>query len=180
MISIYTPSNTAPDILETILVQREQLLDRIVDRLARSMTSGDKHHILLVGPRGSGKTFLTCLTEHRLQIRPELKDHMRIAWLAEDEVITSLLDLAMAIADQLACEYPGEFEADYRAAIRGLDPTEAEDVVFKRILDQLGTRNLLLLTENLNYTLHRIGDMGRKRLRAFYQEHQQIATLATS
>jgi len=41
-ISAYTPSNTDPKVLKRIFVQREKLLERIVDRLSRSMTSGDK------------------------------------------------------------------------------------------------------------------------------------------
>jgi len=55
LISAYPPSNMDRGLLKRIFVRREQLLDRIVDRLSTSMTSGDKHHLLLVGPRGSGK-----------------------------------------------------------------------------------------------------------------------------
>ncbi|MFM8475364.1 MAG: hypothetical protein ACKOEO_06155, partial [Planctomycetaceae bacterium] len=56
VISAYTPSNTDRGILKRIFVQREKLLERIVDRLSRSMTTGDKHQMLLVGPRGWVKT----------------------------------------------------------------------------------------------------------------------------
>jgi Cdc6-like AAA superfamily ATPase len=55
-ISAYTPSNTSPDVLERIFVQREKLLDQINKRFERSMLHKSKHHALLIGPRGSGKT----------------------------------------------------------------------------------------------------------------------------
>ncbi len=87
-ISAYTPSNTDPELLKRIFVQREKLLERIVDRLSRSMTTGDKHHILLVGPRGSGKTHLVSLAVWELQAKQELADAMRIAWLGEDDSFT--------------------------------------------------------------------------------------------
>ena len=121
VISAYTPSNTDRELLKRIFVQRERLLDRIVDRLARSMLTDDKHHILLIGPRGSGKTHLVSLVEYELRKRSELSDAMRVAWLGEDDTFTGLIDIALGIADQLATEYPDEFDADYRASVRGLD-----------------------------------------------------------
>ena len=91
-ISAYTPSNTNPEVLKRIFVQREKLLERIVDRLSRSVTSGDKHHVLLIGPRGSGKTHLVSLATWELQKREELHAKMRIAWLGEDDSFTLLLE----------------------------------------------------------------------------------------
>ena len=70
ILSTYTPSNTDPELLKRIFVQREKLLERIVDRLSRSMTTGDKHHILLIGPRGCGKTNLVSLAVWELQKKP--------------------------------------------------------------------------------------------------------------
>ena len=67
--------------LRRIFVQRETLLERIIDRLATSMTTGDKDHVLLVGPRGSGKTCMVSLAAWELQKKEELSDVMRIAWL---------------------------------------------------------------------------------------------------
>ncbi len=106
VISAYTPSNTDPELLKRVFVQREKLLEKIVDRLARSMTTGDKHHILLVGPRGSGKTHLVSLACWELQQREELHDVMRIAWLGEDDSFTALIHFAFGIAKQLAQKYP--------------------------------------------------------------------------
>ena len=87
-ISVFTPSNTDPEVLERIFVQRHRLLEKIVDRLKRSMLSGDKHHVLLIGPRGSGKTNMVTLARHRLTQQAELQDAMRVAWLGEDDTIT--------------------------------------------------------------------------------------------
>ena len=179
-ISAYTPSNTDREVLKRIFVQRERLLDKIVERLARSMSTDDKYHVLLVGPRGSGKTHLITLVEYALSHRQELWDTMRVAWLGEDDTFTGLIDIALGIADQLAAEYPDEFDTDYRASVRGLNADDAAESILKSIVERLVNRNILLIMENLDGVFDGLGDMGRKKWRAFLQEHPRIATLATS
>ncbi|MFM9067434.1 MAG: AAA family ATPase, partial [Planctomycetota bacterium] len=179
-ISAYTPSNTDPSLLRRIFVQRQRLLDLIVSQLTSSMSSGDKHHLLLVGPRGSGKTNLVTLAVHALRANPTLSDSMRVAWLGEDDVFSGLVHLAFAIAKSLADEYPTEFSQDFKTPVRGLPPDDAALAVLHSVLKNLGSRNLLLVTENLDQTFDSLGDLGRKKLRAFLQETRRIAILATS
>jgi DNA polymerase III delta prime subunit len=180
ILSTYTPSNTDPELLKRIFVQREKLLERIVDRLSRSMTTGDKHHILLIGPRGCGKTNLVSLAVWELQKNPKLADCMRIAWLGEDDSFTGLIHLAFGIASQLSKEYPKEFPADFKTAVRGLPNDDAALAVLRSTVGRLGARNLLLVTENMDQTFHSLGDSGQKKWRAFLQETRKIATLATA
>jgi tetratricopeptide (TPR) repeat protein len=180
ILSTYTPSNTDPELLKRIFVQREKLLERIVDRLSRSMTTGDKHHILLIGPRGCGKTNLVSLAVWELQKKSQLADCMRIAWLGEDDSFTGLIHLAFGIASQLSKEYPTEFPADFKTAVRGLPNDDAALAVLRSTVGRLGARNLLLVTENMDQTFHSLGDSGQKKWRAFLQETRKIATLATA
>ena len=180
ILSTYTPSNTDPEFLKRIFVQREKLLERIVDRLSRSMTTGDKHHILLIGPRGCGKTNLVSLAVWELQKNPQLADCMRIAWLGEDDSFTGLIHLAFGIANQLAKVYSKEFPADFKTAVRGLPNDDAALAVLQSTVGRLGARNLLLVTENMDQTFHSLGDSGQKKWRAFLQETRKIATLATA
>ncbi len=180
MISAYTPSNTDPELLKRVFVQREQLLERIVDRLSVSMTSGDKHHLLLVGPRGSGKTHLVTLANWELRQNPKLSDSMRIAWLGEDDTFSGLIHFAFGIARSLADEYPGEFPEDFKSSVRGLPQDDAALAVLNTVIANLKHRHLLLITENLDHTFQGLGEMGQKKLRAFLQQTRRIATLATT
>ncbi|WP_417734953.1 hypothetical protein [Rosistilla oblonga] len=179
-ISVFTPSNTDPEQLERIFVQRHRLLGKIVERLRRSMLTGDMYHVLLIGPRGSGKTNMVALAHHRLTQPADLKDCMRVAWLGEDDAITGLIDLALGIADRLAEEYPGEFDADYRTRYRGLPGDDAAEAILDEINQRLQHRYLWVLLENMDAAFKGMGDQGQKRWRAFLQEKGRIATLATS
>ncbi len=178
--SAYTPSNSDPALLMRIFVERHRLLEKLVERFARSMTTGDLHHVLVVGPRGSGKTHLVTLIEHQLRGRAAPGELMRIAWLGEDETVSGLVDLAFAVASALARAYPDEFPADFRDPVRGMASNAAAESVLLSLLKRLGHRKLLVIMENMDRAFDGLGDLGQKKLRAFLQEHGQVAILATA
>lgn len=124
-ISRFTPSRTAPEILEDILVQRHALLLDVIERIEESVTTDNKHHLLFIGARGCGKTHLISIIDHRLQNREELQDQLRIAWLNEDETSTSLLDLLLRIYRALASRYAQELDCDQLQALYDLTSSQA-------------------------------------------------------
>jgi len=176
----YLPRTMDPELLLRITVQRETLLDLIVSRMTRSMTSKDKHHLLLVGPWGGGKTHLIALAVAALRSDPKLSKTMRIAWLGETEVFSGFIHFAFAIANALADTYPDEFPRDFQSGVRGLPPDDAALAVLQQILERLKQRHLLLVTENLDRTFESLGEAGQRNLRAFLQETRRIATLSSA
>ena len=70
-ISAYTPSNTDPEILEKMFVQRERLLSQTVKWCEESILNNKKNHMIFVGPRGSGKTHFISMTVNRLKAKAE-------------------------------------------------------------------------------------------------------------
>ena len=151
---IFTPSAMAPEVLETIFVQREPLARRIVESIKESASGPTKHHWLLVGQRGMGKTHLVALVYHRLQRVRGLKKHLRIAWLREETwEVTSYLDLLEVILGAIAQELSGKEAADLRARtdeLLDLDRTRARRAAEVLVLEAIGDRTLLLLVENLD------------------------------
>jgi tetratricopeptide (TPR) repeat protein len=179
-LSRFTPSRTDPEILERIFVQREALAKDAEERLRESSESGNMHHLLFIGPRGSGKTHLVSLIFHRLVGREELNGRLRVAWLAEDETTTSFLKLLLRIHRALAQRYPDEFSPLPPPRLQQLDETGRAKLVTEHLLESLRGRALLVVVENLDELFKGLGDDGEKQWRAFLQEKPCSATLATS
>lgn len=177
---VFTPSRTAPEDLEFILVQRQALLQDAVERVRESALTGNKHHLLFVGPRGCGKTHFVTLAVSRLGADETLKERLRIAWLNEDETCTTVLELLMKVHAALEKRYPGEYREDMLSAAYDMKPDAALKFVSEHILSTLGSRTLLVVCENLDAIFEGLGDSGQKQLRSFIQEHPQFSLLATA
>jgi tetratricopeptide (TPR) repeat protein len=179
-ISAYTPSNTDPEILEKIFVQRHKLLEKTVAWCEESVTTNKKNHLLFVGPRGSGKTHFISMVVNRLKINPELQDKMIVIWLGEDDVITNLVDLALSIIENLFKTDPELFNKDCLEQAKGQKPDTVADIILHSISKQIGNRTILLVKENMSDVFTGLKDNGQKKLRAYLQEQNNIAILATS
>ena len=179
-ISQYSPQWTKPEVLEEILVQRQDLLADSVEKIRESILTGNKHHLLFVGPRGAGKTHLVTLIHHRLQDEP-LLERARFAWLNEDEIATSFLKLLVLIYRCLSERYPDQFSSTTLAGLMGKDPATAEEILGRTLLRELGEgRTLVLLVENLDALFKHLESRELLRWRAFIQNHPVFATVATA
>ncbi len=177
---VFTPSRNTPEELEAILVQRRELLEDAVERVRESALTDHKHHQLFVGPRGSGKTFLTSLIVHRVQQDQGLAEPLRVAWLNEDATCTSLLELLIKIHLALGHRYPKEFAVDALAPAYEMPAGAAQIFVGRALLESIGTRTLLVVVENLDALFETLGDEGQHSLRAFIQENPRLAIVATA
>ena len=96
--SRFSPSSMPAALLEQTLVQRHDLAQRLVELFVESAEGQSKHHVLLVGPRGIGKSHLAALVYHRLMASGGTASKLAIAWLDEDEWgVASFLDLLVKI-----------------------------------------------------------------------------------
>ena len=180
LLSVFTPSRTQPKDLEAIHVQRHTLLDDAVQRVRESATSSNKHHLLFVGPRGTGKTHFVTLLVHRLGQIQELDDKLLIAWLNEDETSTTLLELLQRIYLALGKRYPKKFSDEDLEPIYDLDASQAENWLIGHLLKTLHNRTLLVVVENLDDLFSGLGEAGQQKLRAFIQEHPVLCIVATA
>ena len=176
----FTPSRTDAELLEAIFVQRESLLVDVLERIKDSAQSGNKHHTLLVGPRGIGKTHFVALVHNRVRNDPELTGAVRIAWLNEDETTTSFVQLLMRIYRALVRDYADEFSADWLDKLLGSPPDEVERQLKHCLVQTFRDKTLLILVENLDTLFDGLGDMGQKKWRSLMQEHPFTSILATS
>jgi len=179
-LSAYTPSNTDPEILEKIFVQRHRLLEKTVAWCKESITTKKKNHLLFIGPRGSGKTHFIAMAVNRLKKKADLQEKMIILWLGEDDVITNLTDLALLMIENLVRNNPQRFNKDCLQQAKGQSPDTVTEIIFHSISEQIEGSTILLVKENMSDVFTGLKDSGQKKLRAFLQEKNNIAILATS
>lgn len=179
--SHFTPSLMSAEALEAVFVQRHTLAGRLVDLVRESTTGKARHHSLLIGPRGIGKTHLISLLYHRVVGDQDLSSKLRVAWLREEEWgVSSFLDLLLRIARALDAEYGDASLAAQTEALFELSPPEAQEAAAEMLEAYLGDRTLLLLTENLDDIFRGMGTDGQQRLRAHLQDNATWSIVATS
>ena len=183
--SRYSPGNMDRESLESLFVGRHDIMEDVLSRVTRSMRSPEKHYILLVGPRGSGKTHFLALAHHRLMDRVEAVDSrnsVAVAVLNEEEWgVASFLDLVVRILRALAGQTP-----DLDAAIAEIydrfskDSADAESFAVARLREHTRGKTLLLLCENLVDLFQGLGEEGQKRWRSVIQEDGNWTIVAST
>lgn len=180
VLSTFNPSTMSSALIEGTFVQREPLAERLVALFEESALRDSKHNVLLVGPRGIGKSHLVSLVYHRLKAKSELNEKLCIAYLREDEWgIGSFLDFLLrvlrAALGQAVMGSPSGLPD-----LSGLSRSAAEARVWQGLRDVLGARTLLVIVENLDAVFEKIGDEGQRQWRALMQTHPCWAVLATT
>ena len=183
--SRYSPGNMDRESLEALFVGRSDVMDDVLSRVTTSIRSPEKHYILLVGPRGSGKTHFLALAHHRLMDRFAAagpRDGVAVAMLNEEEWgVASFLDLVVRILRALADQAP-DLHAEIAAIYDGFskDPADAEGFAVERLREHTRGKTLLLLCENLVDLFHGLGEEGQKRWRALIQEDGNWTIVAST
>ncbi len=176
----FTPSRTQPQLLEDIFVQRHGLLDDILEKVAESVRTGNRHHLLLVGPRGIGKTHLISLLHHRIVQDESLAPRVRIAWFLEDETVTSFAQLLKRTYELLAELHPDEFPLEWLRNLLGRPAEQIQRELESRLVAAFADKTLLLLIENLDLIFEGLGATGQKQWRSFLQEHPLACIVAST
>ena len=183
--SRYSPGNMDRESLEALFVGRGDDMEDVLSRVTRSIRSPEKHYILLVGPRGSGKTHFLALAYHRLMDRVDAADArgcVAVAVLNEEEWgVASFLDLVVRILRSLVEEAPDldtEIAAIYDRFSK--DPADAETFAVACLRQHTHGKTLLLLCENLVDLFHGLGEEGQKRWRAAIQEDGNWTIVAST
>lgn len=174
----YTPSAMPSNILESMFVQRENLVQDLVKRTQESAVTSTKSQTLLIGSRGLGKTHILTLVYNRLRKIESLHDKLLIAWLREDEPgISSFLDLLICILKALQEENLNisvQIEEIYNHPLN-----EAELIATRLLKEIIGDRTLFLMMENLDDLFDSLQEQGQQKLYAFIESSARCTTLAT-
>lgn len=185
-LSAFTPSISQTSVVERLLVdpRRAELAARIVELVRESARGESKHHTLVIGPRGWGKTHLATVVYNRLRNDSSLRESLIIARLAEEgETVTSFLDLLLHILTAIEAEYGEGLPPDYPSRLRALyemDAVGADAAATKLLIETAAHRTVLVIVENLDDVFEGLGIQGQHRLRAFIQDHAFWSIVATA
>jgi len=181
----FSPRWADEQLLESTLAGRRELVDRL-EELARDGAGGaNKHQRLIVGVRGSGKTHVLKVLHNRLWKDEDVRKHLLIVYLLEDELgIATYLDFLVRLLRAIVNWYPGESElAAGLNALQDLPASAQVPRAKELLLSAAGTKDVLILMENLGITFDRTSGFGRKgqeALRDLVQQHPRFMIFATA
>ena len=183
--SRYSPGNMSRESLEALFVGRDEIMENVLSRLMKSIQGPEKHYLLLVGPRGSGKTHFIALARHRLMERLSVADahsEVLVAELNEEEWgVASFLDLVARILKALADQAPSlaaEIGTIYDKFSK--DPDEAEAYAIAMLRQHTRGKTLILFCENLVDLFGGLGDEGQMKWRSAIQEDGNWTIVAST
>lgn len=169
--SVFSPANMDEHVLSQTLVQRHSTIHRLTEIFRGQSPGGSTHNVLMVGPRGIGKTHMVSLIYKTLKRDPEFLKQNAIAYLREDEWgLSSYVDLLRRIVESIAEEEGRDLSAN----------VTDEEELSKLIFSVADHRNVLLIIENLGYVFESIGGSGQQKLRGLIQNHPRFSFLATT
>ena len=190
-VSRFSPGNCAPELLESILVGRGDLADRLEKSVLDSVETGAGHHWLLIGPRGVGKTHLLAVLYNRIEANPEIRSRVAIAYMKEEERgVATFLDWLVRILRAFRRWQVGPAEeaealnlSEGLEALKELPLKQAQAAAERLLLRFVGDRRLVLITENLGEVFSETKGMGREgqqRFRDLVQQHPIWTIVASS
>ncbi|MGE3749854.1 MAG: tetratricopeptide repeat protein, partial [Verrucomicrobiales bacterium] len=183
-LGIYNPASLPPELLLEEFIARRPLLDRALGILRDNHRGQPQQHLLLLGPRGMGKTTFLLALSYTIQRDPALsKEWLPVIFPEETYGIGDLADFWLEATEQLLHASGNDSVRQEVESLRGQNPDEIERLardLFLRHLAASGKR-VLLGIENLNDFFSAISDQDQQhRLRAFLMEDDRVMLAASS
>lgn len=178
--ALYNPALLPPDVLLSEFTARRPLLARLLDIIRTNAQNEPPQHVLMVGPRGMGKTTLLCAIAASIELRePELKkDWQPVVFDEESRRIGDLADFWLECIRQWESATEPALTSSHRIDTLLNEPgSDIEDQArdtFLKLVDASSKRALLLI-DNLNDVLVAVNDHeSLMRLRSFLMSDSRV------
>lgn len=181
-LNLYNPASLSAEQLLAEFLDRNDLLERILDIIRQNTPDRPLQHLIVIGSRGMGKTMLLCAVHHRVHGDAELAaEWLPISFHEEQYGIGDLADFWLEAIRHLetALERPAQ-AADELLDRPGEDLAERAEVRFFELLAESGKRGLLLI-DNLNDVFAAIqAEESLHKLRALLMEDPRLMLIGTA
>lgn len=184
--ALYNPAMLPPEVLLAEFTARRPLLAILLDIVRANDPGEPPQHVLIVGPRGMGKTTLLCAVAGSIALRePELKRQWQpVVFDEESRRIGDLTDFWLECIRQWEAETEPNLTRSHRLdallAKPGPDIEDQAREVFLNLVDASGKRALLLI-DNLNDLFAAIHEIeALMRLRSFLMADSRVMIIGAA
>ncbi len=191
----FNPRENTPEVLEAMLVGRDDILSELMEDLGRQISSPTRQHWLIRGPRGIGKTHLVGVLFHRVLRDERLAAAFLPVWLGESDAYEAysagmlLLTVARRLVEELD-RRRDDAVSGLRAALKEVSHGGDDPALFQELRQLLREearhrqKILLILMENLDALLEGFAkqrsDREAGRLRALLSEDREFLVISTT
>ena len=186
-LGLFRAGLSTPEHRQFITVARDSMVKDIVDHLQRSMSRKSKHHLMFIGPRGSGKTHLLSLIEDQIAKQHELAGHYVVARFPEESNRTvSFADFLLGLCEILRDQLPDE--PLWGQLHQQLATTEDDSIIIDTIVPAIRKQNhahkrtIAVMLENVHEMFER--QMSKRidvgALRKFFMDDNGCLLIATA
>ncbi len=177
------------ELIEQFVVRQNEL-GMVMETLRGNIGSPSCQHLLIVAPRGRGKTMLLARTAAEIRTNSELSERLLpVRFMEESHEVFNMADFWLETLFHLAREIEGcntdlaqelrETHSDLAQQWRGGDLEERARSAVLETADRLN-RQLVLMVENLQEMNNAVDDRFGWKLRQTLQTEPQIMLLATA
>ena len=177
------------ELIEQFVVRQNEL-GMVMETLRGNIGSPSCQHLLIVAPRGRGKTMLLARTEAEIRTNSELSERLLpVRFMEESHEVFNMADFWLETLFHLAREMEGrdpniaqelrETHSDLAQQWRGGDLEERARSAVLETADRLN-RQFVLMVENLQAMNNAVDDRFGWKLRQTLQTEPQITLLATA
>ncbi len=181
-LNLYNPAAKDPDTLLAEFIDRKNLLARVLNITRRNTPDKPPQHVIVVGPRGMGKTTLLCAIRYSIQNNDMLnQEWLPLQFNEEQYGIGDLADFWLTALRHLEIELKSttsRVDQLLNAASEKL-AQHAQDAFFE-LLAQSGKRALLLI-DNINDLFTAIDDgIALNQLRALWMTDARMMVIGAT
>jgi len=177
-LNLYNPAAQNPEQLLAEFIDRKSLLEKILAIVRANTPDRPQQHLVLIGPRGMGKTTLLCATKHTIE-RDEALNAEWLPLLFQEEQY-GIGDLADFWLEALRHLQHSNQTADRLLADCADNLADLAKQAFLDLLAEQGKRAILLI-DNLNDIFANIGnDHALHSLRALWMTDPRIMVLGAA
>jgi len=177
-LNLYNPAAQDPEQLLADFIDRKSLLDKILAIVRANTPDRPQQHLVLIGPRGMGKTTLLCAIKHTIERDEALNaDWLPLLFQEEQYGIGDLADFWLEALRHLQ---KSNQTADRLLAEDADNLAELAKQAFLDLLAEKGKRAILLI-DNLNDIFANIGsDHALHSLRALWMTDPRIMVIGAA